>query len=182
VYTGAYTGAGVLGVGIATSSVTSYFSLRRPRREPLPLWVFTTINIAVLVLLSMMFSPVIVAPAVAGLSLVSHAASRDLERIRSIVAVALAYFAALVLPAVAERFGLLPSTLDVQANGVLLHPPSHLEQAPMPAVVMLAVGIITAAVMLGRLTRAQERRSRRQLHLQAWQLRQLVADPLAAPR
>jgi hypothetical protein len=77
----------------------------------------------------------------------------------------------------AEWTGVLPSTLDVEYGVMkfrppgLAGPPSFIYAVAIAYIVLLAI----SSTAIGRMLRGSDRGARRQLHLQAWQLGQLVS-------
>ncbi len=177
---GAWRGALVYGPMVAIAAAVYLRGVRDPNPMPPPPWLLAIGNALGIGLLAHLFSPSLLAPAIAAIVAVSLAANPFLVRPRGVVLTALTLAAGVFLPAWAESLGVVSSTIDITPDGMLLHAPARF--APwmvLPITTLYAVAIVTVATVLGRLVRAQERKSRRQLHLQAWQLRQLVADPLA---
>jgi serine/threonine-protein kinase len=171
---GALPYAAVFAVIDLVAVLTTWHSLRRNRRPSRT--VIALVQAAILVALAEMFSPVIAAPAVAGIMAFRSASDPFLKGRASLALVALAIVSATVLPAVAQDLGWLGRSVDVMPTGVLIHTATHVsEWMLVPSLAMYVIGIVTAAILLARLGRVEERTSRRQLHLQAWQLRQLVA-------
>ncbi len=163
-------------------AVNALLHMRSSRDAQFPsTWLLVFTNALIVALLAHVFSPMIVAPGVAAIAAMMLAANPFIERAGAVVLLGLALEAAIVLPAIAERAGLLPATMELHPEGLLIHPTAPLPPwSLLPIVVVYGAGMIAAALTLGRLARTHNRRSVRQLHLQAWQLRQLVADPLAA--
>lgn len=84
---------------------------------------------------------------------------------------------AVLVPLVGELLGWLPSTFTITSDGVLLHTPALRGSATSLIAIMLVYVSFTIvfAGTMGYVTGRSERVARRQLHLQAWQLRQLVS-------
>jgi len=173
---GSKVGAGVFaGVGGLV-----LFGMWRGLREPasaIPPPPVLALGAAIpIALVAHLFSPLLVAPAIAGLTGVSLAANPFLERRRAVVFLGTALVAAIVLPALAEQLGWLRVTLESVPGGLLMHPALHIPPALLvPVVALFATGMVVSAIALGRYTRTQERTLRRQLHVQAWHLRQLIS-------
>jgi hypothetical protein len=154
--------------------LATWQSLRRNRRPSRV--VIALLQAAILVALAEMFSPVIVAPAVAGIMAFRSASDPFLAGRRSLALVALVIAGATVLPALAQQLDWLPRSVEIIPSGVLIHTAAQpTAWMLVPALAVYVCGIITAAIVLARLGRVEQRTSRSQLHLQAWQLRQLVA-------
>jgi serine/threonine-protein kinase len=181
IVTGAWRAALVYGPLVAFATVSYWRGVRDPSAKPPPSWALAIGNAAGIGLLAHAFSPPLLAPAIAVLVAVQLAANPFLMRPLGVALTAALLATAIVGPAVAEQLGLIRSTVEVTADGGLLfHAPARFAGwMVLPITSLYAIAMVALATVLGRLMRAQERKSRRQLHLQAWQLRQLVADPLA---
>jgi hypothetical protein len=81
------------------------------------------------------------------------------------------------VPLVLERTGVLSSTIDDLADGkVLVHAPIVIPTSMTVAIFAIYLALIlTMATFAARYIRAHDRDARQRLHLQAWQLRQLVS-------
>ena len=68
-------------------------------------------------------------------------------------------------------------TTSIGAGGIVLHAPalSGDETRTLLVGVLYVVGLIAGTAVAASAIRAREQIARRRLHLQAWQLRQLVA-------
>jgi len=75
----------------------------------------------------------------------------------------------------AEQAGLLSSSVDATDAAMWIHPRALTSKnMVVPTTLVFVLALVGVATMFGRSMRATERGLRRQLHLQAWQLRQLV--------
>ncbi|HEY8040629.1 MAG TPA: protein kinase [Polyangiaceae bacterium] len=132
---------------------------------------------------STIFGPYVALPslAVIGAMLLQLAPDRSRR-----VAVVLMHCLAIAVPAALQWWGLLPASYVFQRDAIVIAP-SMLSFPPVPThVFMLATNlalVVTGSVMVARfrlsLNSAEER-----LHIQAWQLRQLVPEevrPASAP-
>jgi serine/threonine-protein kinase len=165
------------------ASGTAYANVRNARRDgKVDLWTAVAGVIAV-GLTSALFGPYVIVPSMAAIgSMLLHLAP---DRSRRVVVVVLNCFA-IAVPAGLQWIGVLPSSY-VFEHGALTIEPLMLYFPPIPTHVFLLVSnvalVITGCAMMARfrntLTAAEER-----LHVQAWQLRQLVpeqARPASAP-
>ncbi|MGH9887108.1 MAG: hypothetical protein ACREBE_16400, partial [bacterium] len=86
------------------------------------------------------------------------------------------FIAAAIGPMALERLGLLSRTMYVDSAGILLHA-SAVGTAEGPAILvgtLYATGLIIGSCGIAHAMRARARAAHRHLHVQAWQLRQLV--------
>jgi len=117
-------------------------------------------------------SPFLVAPGVAALATMAVVFSPTYDRLRGPVLVAGIFIAAILVPWLAEVVGLLPSTMQFAGDYFIIGPTPLPVLAP--GMVMYAVALIVTAAGISYANRRTERDVRERLHLQAWQLRQLV--------
>ena len=84
---------------------------------------------------------------------------------------------AVVVPYLGEYTTLFSSTFTFRADGVVLHTAAlrGSEAAQILITTTYLIMTVTFAGYIGYVTRQSERSARRQVHLQAWHLRQLVA-------
>ena len=86
---------------------------------------------------------------------------------------------AVLAPFAAEKLGLASQTMFVGPSSVTFGAPMqwHMdERLSQLSLVLYVLAMIGAAAWMGQALRGAERRMRKHLHLQAWQLRQLVPD------
>jgi serine/threonine-protein kinase len=177
---GAWRGAILYGAFVVSAAFGYWRGVHDPNATPPPAWLLAVGNAVGIGMIAHLFSPMLLAPAVAAIIAVSLAANPFLVRPLGVAFTALALAASVFLPVYAEQLGVLPRTIDITPDGMLVHGPARFASwMVLPITTLYGVAIVAVATVIGRLMRAQERKSRRQLHLQAWQLRQLVADPLA---
>jgi hypothetical protein len=99
-----------------------------------------------------------------------------LSAIGSAAAVGALFIAAAIGPMVLERIGVLSRTMFVDSAGILLRA-AAVGSAEGPAIfvgTLYAIGLIVGSCGIAHAMRARARAAHRHLHLQAWQLRQLV--------
>jgi hypothetical protein len=86
--------------------------------------------------------------------------------------------AALALPVVLEWVGVLPRTFRFDDAGIHMVAPGDLGGATISAIIIILSTVIVSivAVVVGHGIRVKDAETRRRMHLQAWQLRQLVPD------
>jgi hypothetical protein len=160
---------------LAFNVVMIIFDLRRDRR--VPFWLVLAGAVSVIAVVACMFSPFLIAPALAAVTGMFAAQGVFTDSRRSIVLVSGALIAAILLPLFGEWLGILPTTVTVE-YGILHYRPPGLAGPPAflwASGILYAISLIVSCVAVGRMMRGSDRGSRRQLHLQAWQLRQLMA-------
>jgi serine/threonine protein kinase len=147
------------------------------RRPNLYVWWLIAFNAVAVAVLARMFSPALVAPAIAGLIASSLATHPQLEKRSGMLVLAGSLIAATSLPMLAESLGLLPPTMEVTSNGLLIEGIARTGAWFLYATVpVYATSLVLGGVALSRVPYVQQRTARRQLYLQAWQLRQLVTE------
>jgi len=154
-------------------------TIKFPRFAPILSLGLSTILIA---MLARMYSPFVIAPGVAALTGVVFMGSA-MFRTRPVLVAAIVMFSlAVIVPYGLELAGVLPSTMAV-VGGKLVIENLALELSPLETGLGLmgfAVGLIGIATILSWVIASREAGARRRLQIQAWQLRQLVPEPVAA--
>jgi hypothetical protein len=133
-------------------------------------------NFALIALLSRMFSPLFIAPGVAAVLAMAMIMTPRLSTIGSAIAVGALFITAAIGPMVLERIGVLSRTMFVDGDGILLRA-AGIGDAENPVILvgtLYAIGLIIGSCGIAHAMRARARAAHRHLHLQAWQLRQLV--------
>jgi serine/threonine-protein kinase len=171
-YLGTLAGLSAINVGLA---------LVGTRRRP-PALVLTIIftNLLIVALFSRMFSPFLVAPGVGAVSVMAFAFHPAAASARSLAIVtALAAFAVLA-PWFAEMAGWISATTSIEHGAIRML--STIEGiANLPVELLLSgfvVLLFAIAAMLAASVARAERRARRHMLVQAWQLRQLLSVPV----
>jgi hypothetical protein len=164
----AYTGVLLLNTGIY------FFAFHRKIIRPDLVIASNALTIA---MLARMYTPLLVAPGVAAVLALAMVITPRLSALGSAVAVGCLYVSAAFLPLVFERLGLLGRTVSIDGNGILLRAPavSSAENPALAIAAMYIVGLIVGTCWLAHGMRERSRTAHRHLHLQAWQLRQLVS-------
>lgn len=81
-------------------------------------------------------------------------------------------------PLAAEQLGLISQTIDALPGNWVLHAPALQDGGVgVAGGAAYVAALIAVAVLLSHVTRRTDHSLRRALHLQSWQLRQLVPDP-----
>jgi hypothetical protein len=84
--------------------------------------------------------------------------------------------AAVLGPLIAERLGWLTPTIVARDGAAWIRAPMLAgSEAGFAMMSLYTLAIVAAAVMLARAMKIAERGARQRMHLQAWQLRQLVS-------
>jgi hypothetical protein len=146
------------------------------RRPDLPVWALIAFNALSVAVLARVFSPALVAPAIAGLVASSLATHPRVEK-RALLVLAGSLIAAITLPMLAESLGLVSPTMEVTSGGLLIEAIARTGAWFLYATVpVYAASLIIGGIALSRVPHIQAQTTRRQLYLQAWQLRQLVTS------
>jgi serine/threonine-protein kinase len=133
-------------------------------------------NVALIALLSRMFSPLFIAPGVAAVLAMAMIITPRLSSIGSAIAVGGLFIMAAIGPMVLERLGVLSRTMFVDSTGMVLRA-AGVGGAENPVILvgtLYAIGLIVGSCGIAHAMRARARAAHHHLHLQAWQLRQLV--------
>jgi len=147
-------------------------------RRPIP-GVVLLCNTVIIVVTARLFSPVLIAPGVAASLAMAMVLTPRFSWLGSVWSVAFFMIGAVVVPFVLEPLGVLSPTMGVDGVGLWLHPPA-IGAHEGPAIVvgaLYAAALIAVTCAAGHAMRVRTRAAHRHLHLQAWQLRQLVASP-----
>jgi serine/threonine-protein kinase len=133
-------------------------------------------NVLMLVMVARMFTPILVAPGVAAVLSLALVVTPRLSILGSPVVVSSLYIAATLIPLGLERIGVLGQTVVIDGAGILLRAPSvGASEGPALVVCVLYIaGLIIGTCWVADAMRTRTRAAHRHLHLQAWQLRQLV--------
>jgi tRNA A-37 threonylcarbamoyl transferase component Bud32 len=133
-------------------------------------------NVLMIAMLARMFSPILVAPGVASVLGLALVVTPQRSRVGSPIAVSLLYIAATLIPLALERLDAVSRTVSITTAGILLHAPAvgAAETPTLVVCVLYIVGLIIGTCWMAHAMRTRARAAHRHLHLQAWQLRQLV--------
>ncbi|HEX2686958.1 MAG TPA: serine/threonine-protein kinase [Kofleriaceae bacterium] len=133
-------------------------------------------NAVLILLLARMFSPMFIAPGVAAVLAMAMVMTPQLSALGSAFAVGALFITAAVTPILLEQLGVISRTMSIDHAGILLRAPA-VGGAEGPAIlvgVLYTIGLIIGACAMAHAMRARTRAAHRHLHVQAWQLRQLV--------
>jgi serine/threonine-protein kinase len=165
------------------AAASAFRAYKNPSREGKPDVAMVLCGVAGVATTSTLFGPYVLVPTLAavGAALLHMAPGRG-HRLPAVILNCLA----IAVPASLQLTGVLPRTYVFDRDSITIVP-MMLSFPPLPTHVFLLVGnlslVVIAAALLARfrniMTRVEER-----LHLQAWQLRQLVPEqvrPASAP-
>ena len=133
-------------------------------------------NAVLLVVVSRMFTPFLIAPGLAAMSAMAILFTPTTSRLTTAAGMCVISWAAVLVPWFLEWAGVLSVTTTVDEHGILMRVAGTAgAQGPTIGVAIIYVlAFIAAACGMATAMRSRERAARRHLHVQAWQLRQLV--------
>ena len=140
-------------------------------------WVIAISNTITLAVVAKMYTPFLIAPGLAAMSLMAIVFTPTRSSLTTAAAMLIMSVIAVLGPWTLELVGALPSTMSVDKDGILLSAVALSGEYPMASLVagaLFVVALLLAAVGISSNMRERERAAKRALHLQAWQLRQLV--------
>ena len=142
-------------------------------------WIspLATLGLAgVVAMFARMYPPFFVAPLLAGMVAIMTPFTMQYVRLRSSLFMIACMLCAILIPYLGEVAGWFSSTFTFVPEGVVFHTPAL--RGPESWQIAIVVTYIIISVVfsgwMGFVTRETERSARRQLHLQAWHLQQLV--------
>jgi serine/threonine-protein kinase len=133
-------------------------------------------NVVMIAAVARMFSPILVAPGVAAVLALAMVVTPRLSVIGSARSIGALFISGAIVPLILERTGVISPTISIDPVGLHLHAPA-IGGAEGPALVVAALyttGLIIGTCWMAHSMRTRARAAHRHLHLQAWQLRQLV--------
>ncbi|MGE3764625.1 MAG: serine/threonine-protein kinase [Kofleriaceae bacterium] len=140
-------------------------------------WVIAISNTITLAVVAKMYTPFLIAPGLAAMSLMAIVFTPTRSMLTTAAAMCIMSVIAVLGPWTLELTGTLPSTMTVRKDGILLSAVALSGEYPMASLAagaLFVVALLLAAVGISSNMRERERAAKRALHLQAWQLRQLV--------
>ena len=158
---------------LAIQGVLGWSVLRSPRPRP---EIVLLANTVILVCVSRMFGPILVAPGLGASIAMAMVQTPRYSRLGSPMVVAALMIGACLLPLVLEQLGVMSRTMFVTPHGLLFDAPGlGPRQGPTMIIgAVYAIALIIGAALASDSLRVQTRSAHVRLHLQAWQLRQLV--------
>jgi serine/threonine-protein kinase len=134
-------------------------------------------NAVLLGIVSRMFTPFLIAPGLAAMSTMAILFTPTTSRLTSTVVLTVMAWLAVLAPYLLELFGVVSATTTVISDGTLMLrvAGSAGEAGPTISIAVIYVmAMIATAAWMATTMRERARAARRHLHVQAWQLRQLV--------
>ena len=134
-------------------------------------------NTVIVIVLARMFSPILIAPGVAASLAMAMVLTPRYSILGSPITISILMIGAVTVPLLLEQLGVMSTTMSVSPAGVLFHAPaiSGTEAGPTILVgALYAIALVTGAVVAAHLMRTRTLEAQKHLHMQAWQLRQLV--------
>jgi tRNA A-37 threonylcarbamoyl transferase component Bud32 len=161
--------------GASAASIGMLWWMRRPGNR-----LFVTPLIAMQVILiaacSRMYTPFLLGPTLAAVTAVALMTGPQYAK-RQATLVGVLSILGVLGPAVAELAGWISPTITVAEGIATIH--TYAIQGPTTFFIVMAaftIAVVGSSVVIVRGLRQAERRARRHMHVQAWQLRQLVAE------
>ncbi len=140
-------------------------------------WIIAISNTITLAIVAHMYTPYLIAPGLAAMSIMAIVFTPTRHPLATASAMFVMSVLAVLGPWVLELAGVLPTTMSVSPDGLLLSAVAlsgEHETLSLALGAMFVVALMLAAVGISSNMRTRERAAKRALHLQAWQLRQLV--------
>ncbi len=133
-------------------------------------------NTVMIATVARMFSPILIAPGVAAVLAMAMVLSPRLSVLGSAVNVGVLFVAAALAPMALERLDVISRTISIDPNGILLRAPAvaGAEGPSLLVAILYTIGLTVGTCWMAHAMRERAREAHRHLHLQAWQLRQLV--------
>jgi len=133
-------------------------------------------NLILIVIITRMYSPFLLGPGLAAVTAMGFMTGPQYAKRQATWVVSLTTLAVLG-PWILEQISVFASTITVFDGGVTMHSPLIRSMTSfMVLMIAYTITIIFSAVVLTRGLRLAERGARQHMHLQAWQLRQLVVQ------
>jgi hypothetical protein len=138
--------------------------------------VISVTNALLLAVVARMYTPFLIAPGLAAMSAMAIMFTPTRSRLTSLVGMVALPWLAVIGPWVLEQVGVLSVTTTVDQAGLHLDAIAIAgsETSTLTIAALYVLALIAAAAGMASRMRSRERAAKRHLHLQAWQLRQLV--------
>jgi eukaryotic-like serine/threonine-protein kinase len=171
--------AGYLGALAACGTIAAVGGALELRTGRVLAPVVIACDLAIIILFARMFTPFLVAPAIGAVTVMATAFHPSAARLRVMIVVALLSIAAILGTWLAEVVGIVVPTMRTYDGKIELASPLDGIRAlpPAPALACFVVALFAVAAVLAVRVARSERAARHHLHVQAWQLRQLLAVP-----
>jgi hypothetical protein len=124
-----------------------------------------------------MFSPILIAPGVAASLAMAMVLTPKFSFLGSPVTIAILMAGGIAGPLLLEQLDVVSRTMSVSESGVLFSAPALSGRLEGPTIfvgALYAVALVVGAAIAGYQMRARALGAAQHLHMQAWQLRQLV--------
>jgi serine/threonine-protein kinase len=145
-------------------------------RTPRPGLVIVA-NTIITIVLARMFSPILIAPGVAASLAMAMVLTPKFSFLGSPVTIAILMAGGIAGPLLLEQLDVVSRTMSVSESGVLFSAPALSGRLEGPTIfvgALYAVALVVGAAIAGYQMRARALGAAQHLHMQAWQLRQLV--------
>ena len=160
---------------VSGASILMLSWMRKPGRRLIAPPVILS-HLVLIVLITRMYSPFLLGPGLAAVTAIGFMTGPQYAK-RQATWVAGLTILTVLGPWLLEEAGLFVSTITVFDGGVTLHAPLiHSATSFYALMVAYTITVVVVGVLLSRGLRVAERGARQHMHLQAWQLRQLVAQ------
>jgi hypothetical protein len=164
---------GLLALMLAADGVLGQMVRRakRPRPE-----LIIIANMLLVFVIARMFSPLLIAPGIAASIAIAMVLTPQFSWLGSPLGIVVSMSLGVLAPLLFEQIGWMSPTMIVGKHGLAFETAAfagHRIPTLIVAVVYV-IALISGAVVAGTSMRRQQREAHRRLHLQAWQLRQLV--------
>ncbi len=163
-----------LAVFLLLDGLVAYHAVRAKIPKP---GLVVIANTIIVIVVARMFSPILIAPGVAASLAMAMVLTPRFSWLGSPITIAGAMIGAVTIPLLLEQVGPLSTTMSVSPAGVLFAAPAlsgMYEGATIATGALYAIALITASTVAGYQMRRRSLEAQHHLHLQAWQLRQLV--------
>jgi eukaryotic-like serine/threonine-protein kinase len=133
-------------------------------------------NVVMIATIARLFSPILVAPGVAAVFALAMVVTPRLSVLGSAPSIGALFISGAIVPLILERAGVISRTISIDPAGIHLHAPA-VGGAEGPTLLVAALyiaGLTIGTCWMAHAMRTRTRAAHRHLHLQAWQLRQLV--------
>ncbi len=149
--------------------------LVRRAKRPRPEYIIVA-NTVLVVIIARMFSPVLIAPGIAASIALAMVLTPQRSKLGSVWSIAALMIGAVLVPLALEELGVLSATMFITPRGLNFETVAFGgTTTPVLIVATVYVGaLIVGTALTGSLMRGQQQRMHRRLHMQTWQLRQLV--------
>jgi hypothetical protein len=134
-------------------------------------------NTVIIIVLARMYSPIMIAPGIAASLAMAMVLTPRFSFLGSPISIAILMAGGIAGPLLLEQMGVISRTMSVSEAGVLFSPPALSGQLEGPTILvgaLFAVALVAGAAIAGYQMRARALDAARHLHMQTWQLRQLV--------